>query len=132
MSVPKWENRVFLPVWISKPRPVLKSAQRYRALVDTGATNSMISTDVIRELSLPVIDRVAYSSASESNIETSLHFVRFNIDSASGGEDNFAIEVAKMGSHPSHFQVLLGMDVLSLYELKIARGELSLRRLLNS
>lgn len=31
--------------------------------------------------------------------------------------------------YPSHFQVLLGMDVLSLYEINIARGEPSLKRL---
>lgn len=90
----------------------------------------MISSDVIRELSLPVIDRVAYSSASESNKETSLHFVGLNVDPASRGNDYFAVEVARLGNHPSHFQVLLGMDVLSFYELNIARGEPSLRRLL--
>lgn len=132
MSIPEWDNRVFLPVWISKPRPVLSFPEKYRALVDTGATNSMISSEVIRELSLPVIDRVAYSSASESNKETTLHFVRLNIDPASGGKDDFAIGVARMGSHPSHFQVLLGMDVLSSYELRISRGELSLKRLPSS
>ena len=89
----------------------------------------MISSDVIRQLSLPVIDRVAYSSASESNKETSLHFVGLNIDPASSGKDYFAVEVARMGNHPSHFQVLLGMDVLSFYELRVSRRELSLKRL---
>ena len=89
----------------------------------------MISSNVIEEISLPVIDTVTYSSASESSKETSLHFVGIDIDPASGGKDYFAVEVARLGNHPSHFRVLLGMVVLSFYELRISRGELSLRRL---
>ena len=92
----------------------------------------MITSDIVNQLSLPAIDRIVYSSASENEKETTRHLIRLNLDQASAGKDEFIIGVAKMAINPYYFQVLLGMDVLSFYEIKISRGKLFLKRLLST
>ncbi len=85
----------------------------------------MVSPKVIDALSLTQIDAITYSSASESNVPTTVHLAEFAFKLTNNKTESGQIAVASMETNPL-YDVILGMDILSHYRLEILRGVLTL------
>ena len=95
-------------------------------LLDTGATRSAVSTRLVQALALPVVGRRAVASARGENmhdlymIRIGLYGVGANTMPAYPHFLDGAFEVIDWADHP-RFDVLIGMDVISLCELNLRR-----------
>lgn len=101
--------------------------EQCNGLIDTGATRSAVSTRLIETLRLPVVGRRAVASARGENMHD-LYMVRmglYGVDGASAQAFPYfldgAFEVIDWADHPK-FDVLIGMDVISLCDLTLRRS----------
>lgn len=125
-------NNRFLPVAaVSLPAPAASVSLRYRALVDTGATRTMISKKVVQQVGLPEVDIGKYLDVNENEEETGVYRLRMDIpiDLSSGpdlrGTD---LDALLMKASPSDYDIIWGMDFLSLFHITMVHGKLYLSR----
>ena len=87
------------------------------ALVDTGASVTCISRGIAEEVDLPLIGKVAMSSASEvtpANVYLGDVALPFGEPGKSHWLAQEALQLAEFNADSPHYQALLGRDVLGL------------------
>ena len=82
-----------------------------QALVDTGASDTMLPQDVLRQLGIESIDRFTYSLADETVVEYDVGEARIRID---GRERTSQIVFGPEGAMP-----LLGATTLQIFHLGV-------------
>ena len=114
-------NNQFLPVAaVSLPAPAVPASLRYRALVDTGATKTMITEKVVREVGLPQVDVGKYWDVNQNEEETGVYRLRMDIPiEDDGGVDlrGMDLDALLMKATPAGYDVLWGMDFLSRFHI---------------
>ena len=125
---------VGLPYDDSKPPspfPFMENPS-YKALIDTGATNTCISPKIIEDLSLiPEGKRPVLTATHETS--ANLFHVSFYIPIAAqigkdlrfDAHETSNVEVTEI-MQPNNFDVLLGMDILASCSLFIAQNNFTL------
>lgn len=101
--------------------------ERCNGLLDTGATRSAISTRIVNALNLQAVGRRPVASAKGENMHY-LYMIRMGLYGVGGQELptypyflDGAFEVIDWADHPK-FDVLIGMDVVSLCDLTITQA----------
>ena len=139
-SVPIKHNRVFLPVLVLDPERGLVGDwdhHEFVALVDTGATTSMIAQRVVQRLEFAIIGTDKFIPATGVPTETTLHRVALAVPTETehnetSSETTFTIQdgvlVLKMPKPLQGFDVVIGMDVLMDFHIQIHNGVFTISR----
>jgi hypothetical protein len=109
--------------------PVLKGVIPFKALIDTGATTTMIATRVVNALGLREVNKLPFAGMGGLSWRAAYLFqVGFYDGEATPvGEGIARVHVCKRVvnggelTHEPHFDVLLGMDILTTGTLRIDR-----------
>lgn len=125
-------RRVLIPVFVleaeSQPDGPLGD-RLYTALVDTGTTTSMISQQVVQQHRVAVLGTDNFMPATGVLTETTLHRVALAVPTSTvpeeeGGGTTFIIRdslsVLKMPKPLEGFDVVIGMDVLMHFHLRMS------------
>lgn len=142
-SVQIENNRVLLPVLVfdaALEQRDWRSDTEFTALVDTGATHSMISGQVVRDLNLATVGTDTFMPASGEPTSTTLHSVAFAVPVASEPYEappglktrTFSIRdgvvVLQMPKRLEGFDVVIGMDVLMDFRILMHNGVFTISR----
>ena len=142
-SVQIEDNRVLLPVLVldtEQGRPDSLSGNEFTALVDTGATHSMISGQVVQGLNLATVGTDTFMPANGEPTSTTLHSVALAVPVASEPHEmlpsvetrTFSIRdgvvVLKMPKPLEGFDVVIGMDVLMDFRIIMHNGVFTISR----
>ncbi len=107
----------------------------YQALFDTGAQLTMISARVVKDIGLQPIGAIDITPVSGKPIKTEEYMVRLDIPIKqnvilSGGEigsrDNLLgkdVNVAKLPYNPVNYDVLIGMDFITLFHITMYNNQ---------
>ena len=125
-------RRLILPLAIAPSTPTEAPPhfparfEQCNGLVDTGATRSAVSARLVHLLDLPVVGKRAIASARSENMHN-LHLIRMGLYlPTNNGAPTYPyfldgiFEVIDWADHP-WFDVLIGMDVVSLCNLTLRR-----------
>lgn len=127
-------RRVLLPVYVLDPTQPGGSLnhRRFDALVDTGATTSMVSPRVVQQLGIPIRGTDKFMPATGVPTETSLHSVALAVPTSTEPDDSgdnttlFSIRdglvVLKMPKPLIGFDVVIGMDVLENFHTRMGNA----------
>ena len=136
-SAPIRNGRVLLPVFVLDPAQVPGGSlegRDFTALVDTGATASMISEQVTERLGLEAVGNDWFTSANGDRTSTTLRSVVLAVPVATEPPDSDAdisvttfsiredVIAMKMPQPLSGFDVLIGMDVLMDFRITMHNG----------
>lgn len=84
---------------------------QFEALVDTGATHTMLPRDILRSLAIEVIDRVSFQLADERVVDYEVGEARIRLD---GRERTTLVVFGPEGAKP-----LLGATTLELFNMGV-------------
>ena len=116
------------------------SENEFTALVDTGATHSMISKRVVEGLGLESVGNDTFIPANGEPTSTTLHSVALAVPVASGPHETLpgvdtqtfsirdGVVVLKMPQPLEGFDVVIGMDVLMDFRLTMHNGVFTISR----
>lgn len=109
-------SRIVTPVRISAPSKVadFKGATQYRALWDTGATGSVITPQVARDLGLIATGQSAHTGIN--GVSTSNTYV---IDLYLAEGLRISTTAAEAGEHDLGFDVIIGMNIISMGDFAV-------------
>ena len=124
-------NRIIITVGVS-----LQGDQiRYkRALVDTGATITLISPNVVSELGLSPIGSASIMVASGQQVNTYEYYswvdIPIGYDSTVGPPTDFLmgrqLTVVGLPYQPNDYDVILGMDIIGMFHITMYRNKIIL------
>ena len=107
---------------------ILKGAVPFKALIDTGATSTMISRRVVTRLNLQPVTKLKFSGLGGDTWRNGYLFhIAFYISPPSRNTETSKIQILKNVINGGEltdeytFDVLLGMDVLTTGDLHIAK-----------
>ena len=137
LAVPIQDGQIIvhtvLRVPASGPLPGAGSAPAaaHRALMDTGAQRTGISPSVISDLGLVQIDTGRMLTATGGIEDVPIYVVQIAVPATPEGTDSEGtfpiyyktLPVSGLPFQPWNFDVLLGMDVLSVYHITLGRGQ---------
>ena len=118
------DGRIIVTVDVS--REVGQPRTSYRALLDTGAQISAISTEVVRALDLSPVSLATLSVVSGSSFVTPRYLARLDIPidvnwAASAGTQRFLmgrqLSVAGIPYRPPDYDVIMGMDLIGTFHI---------------
>jgi predicted aspartyl protease len=84
-----------------------KERIKIKAVWDTGACQTIISSEVAKRLGLKCVSKISMSSISDENIPTSLYMAHLYLP------NNKKCEVFAAEAHPKNCDILIGMDIIS-------------------
>ena len=125
------QNNKNLNNFPSSPLPLPKGMRPYKAMLDTGASSTCISSKVAQELNLQAIGLGEMISASERTAKkkylfaigvTTIHKVNPMGQSAEGSVHMFMPPIEGLEFHrdeTTKFDVILGMDIIMRGSLKL-------------
>lgn len=125
-------NRVLITVFVSDPSQPANVRRTYVALVDTGATMSMISERVVREAGAVSTNSKPFLAANGQHTMTPTYtldisvpvFAGSRIDGSQetqrlqdrgGVRETFLMPPVQQGAPERGFDVILGMDILRMF-----------------
>ena len=124
-------NRIIITVGVS-----LQGDQiRYkRALVDTGATITLISPNTVADLALLPISAGNITVASGQQVDTFVYSCRVDIpighDRTGGPPTDFLmgkqLNVVGLPYQPNDYDVILGMDIIGVFHITMYRNRIIL------
>ncbi len=119
-------RRVFLPVAVLRAdNPMDITHKTYTGLLDTGATSSWISPRVVADLELFEIAKERVSFAMDEQV-ASIFLFRLGLFPASGQANELPFVFAETRGFQlrqrDDFDVILGMDVLSVTDFRMDRN----------
>lgn len=104
-------NGLVIEAWINHPLDNAADPNRIKAIIDTGATSTMIGDDIAQSLQLPLLDVIPINSVESTNFHpVYLAGMRIPI-SATQVYDLKWVRVIG-GLSPKAGQCLIGMDIL--------------------
>lgn len=102
-------TRMLVECYISVPNtPAGSDGAKLKALWDTGATVTCISTTLVTKLSLPIVDRIDITVANNKKVGADVHCVQIRMD-------DFVvpcINVAALDMTGSGYDAIIGMDFM--------------------
>ncbi|MDR0971068.1 MAG: SEC-C domain-containing protein [Bacteroidales bacterium] len=116
-------NALYTPCHISQAfnpnnKESHKPFKEYRALWDTGATNSVITKKVVEELNLPLISKTLTSTASHSELLVNVYMINIGLP------NNVMIGPIRVTEGLlSGMDMLIGMDIISLGDFAITQKD---------
>lgn len=124
-------NQIIFVSAVSIPKGDISNAKFYNCLLDTGAQRTLISEIVASEVGLTAIGTTGIIPASGEVLETNKYRIRLDIpigsetvfpggivrpDIVYRGKD---MDVAQLPYRPNNYDILLGMDFISLIHLTL-------------
>lgn len=114
--------RILIDVDVLRPTPASDlTAERVTALVDTGASSSGVAKSVAQRLRLPSIGKEPINTAG-GTIMSDRYLFRIAFPNPTGFPFVFDDLTGFELTNFSHFQALLGMDVLRRCDFTMRRG----------
>ncbi len=128
------QDQMFI-VDVAVSRPGLPVEPNYRGLIDTGATGTLVSPQVIDELQVPAYGKTQYITANGQVQPTDMYVLSVSLRFPTDDDPNndaffqmpFVLRVLNLGSLNPKYDVLLGMDFLSQFHIELD-GDLALIR----
>lgn len=128
-------NQILLDVVVT-PIGADSEMHTYTGLLDTGAQRTGISTKVVSDLGLAQVDVGRMQVATGEFSEVALYPVNVGVPVVSQRQSQEdrpeafvsgkSLIVSGLPHEPWNFDVLLGMDLLSLYHITIVNGQLAM------
>jgi hypothetical protein len=127
-------NAVIVIATIAQPAPRNHDPIPLSALVDTGATKTVIAPSCVPRLPISPVDTGAFLFANGETVESDIYRVRVDIpvqqpmtlpdgteqiQTQSAGMD---LEVGVLPYEPQKYQLILGMDFLSRFHISMFNG----------
>ncbi len=101
------------------------SERSYGALFDTGAQRTMVSPKVVEEAGLEAISYTSIVPVSGKPIQTPKYRINLGIPITQGSARLLVateLEVARLPYRPNNFDILLGMDFLTIFHFTMYDG----------
>ena len=123
-------NRVLIQVAAAVEADGSELDHRFMALVDTGATMTAVTSRLVGHVGATPVGRSSFVPASGEPVETNLFGLHLTIPvdtpTDEGDVRTFAVGgplvVFELPYHPPDYDVLLGMDVLSMFHITMHGG----------
>ena len=123
-------NRVLIQVAAAVEADGSELDHRFMALVDTGATMTAVTSRLVEQVGVAPVGRSSFVPASGEPVETDLFGLHLAIPvdtpTDAGDLHTFAVGgplvVFELPYQPLDYDVLLGMDVLSMFHITMHGG----------
>ena len=122
-------NRVLIQVAAAVEADGSELDHRFAALVDTGATMTAVTSRLVTQVGATPVGRSSFVPASGQPVETSLFGLHLTIPidtPIDEGVHTFAVGgplvAFELPYHPADYDVLLGMDLLSMFHITMHGG----------